>query len=300
MDFSKYLFRVSSLTHLMSGVKTFKEDYDASLMAYEQAFAKYEAANTKLDSMSKGTIGFTKYEITVNNYWNKLEKAKAEADRLELLEHDIQLSDGCKTHLLDLHTCFSFDRPTRDLKTKYFKKGTRLEPQAIALYSDTVGRFYRKNEDRLDDGYIMGEWDFDDDIVVYDTKVSWDCWTFRRNIKYRENPRSCPYYPNMQGYMRILKKPKAKLVYTLLDTPRDLINAEKRKLLYDFVGTPEMYEEACVELERNLTYTDIDPKKRIIEVEIPRDEEYIERIPKVVDCCRTYLNNLKDFYYEMD
>jgi hypothetical protein len=84
-----------------------------------------------------------------------------------------------------------------------------------------------------------------------------------------------------------------------LDTPQKLIENEKKRIQYDFIGSEAMLVEALEEVERNLIYSDIPIDKRIIEINIDRDEDYISKIPLVVKACRTYLNNIKTIYYEM-
>lgn len=293
MNFDKHLFRCSSLSHIMAGYKTYMEAYIQMKQVVDKLRKRCDFLEAEWDAFpNKETKTAQGRKKVWNNAMDKYLNLVDQYEELGEKKDEIKISEGCKTHLIDVHTCFTFNRPTRDVKSKYLEKGLMLEQKAIAFYSDMTNIFYEKSDIRRDDGYIMGEIDFEDEICIYDTKVSWDAWTFRRNIKYLENPESCPYFPNMQGYMRIWERETAKVVYTLLDTPKKLIEAEKKKMLYDFIGNEQDYEEACIELEKTLTYPDIDPKRKIIEIPIARDEDYINDIPKVVEACRAYLNYL--------
>jgi hypothetical protein len=95
--------------------------------------------------------------------------------------------------------------------------------------------------------------------------------------------------------MWLWNKQKGKLVYVLLNTPEHLIAMEEKRLLYDFVGSKEDYEEACKELRRNHIYDDIPLNERIRTFEVGRSEERIARIEKRVMECRGYLNNFNQY-----
>jgi len=204
------------------------------------------------------------------------------------------------THLMDVWIAHEFNRTTRDIKNKYIEKGIMQEDTGMISYGIVKGWLPEKSIERKDDGFIMGEIDFKRGEVVFDNKCSWDIWTFYRNVKFLKNPNSNPYFPNMQGYMRLWDMPKSKVVYTLVDTPAKLIENEKKAFAYSFTGSEKDLEEAFAEIEKNMIYSDIPLDRRIIEIPIIRDEEYISRIPLVVNACREYLNNIKTTYYEME
>lgn len=286
MDYSNYLFRVSSLGHIMTGATFYSDAYEKAKDKELEAFRNYDAA-------PDGTKEKTKYESAYYAQRNIVETLKPNKDRVDL-------GETCKTHLMDVWIANEFGRSTKDIRSKYIQKGIEMEDAGLVAYGIVKGWIPEKCTERRDDGFIMGEIDFWKDDTIYDNKSSWDIWTFYRNIKYMDNPRSCVYYPNMQGYMKLWDKPKSKVVYTLLDTPERLIEKEIRYLESDFIGNKEMLEEAVAELRKNLTYSDIPLDRRVIEISIDRDEKYIANIQNTVKACRVYLNNIKHTYYEMD
>lgn len=301
MNFDNHLFRVSSLPHIMPGLVSGKERYESALGKLGEISSKLKKYQAELAAIKNpDTKTYFNKEKQVEKYMD-LEATKTfECNSLKNLQDEVEISEGCKTHLLDIWISREFGRSTRDIKNKYTEKGLENEDVGMLTYGVVKGWIPVKNDTRKDDGYIMGEYDFERNVTVYDNKCSWDIWTFFRNVKFIDNPRSCPYYPNMQGYMKIWNKEKAVVVYTLTDTPQKLIDQEKKRLEYGFLGTDTELQEAYVELEKNLTYSDIPINRKIIEVPIPRDEEYIELIPKCVIACRKYLNSIKQYYYDMD
>lgn len=299
--FDNHLFRVSSLPHIMPGLVSGKANYESAKAREIELYAKYQKKLSEYDAIvNKETSTAKKAEAQRDKYLDDWVAQKAATSQAKLQENSVFISEGCKTHLLDVYIAREFNRTTKDLKNKYIEKGIQMEDTGILSYSVVKGRLFEKNNERKDDGFIMGERDFDDNDIVCDNKCSWDIWTFYRNIKFIENPRSCPYYPNSQGYMKIFKRQKSRVVYTLIDTPEKLIEQEKKYFTYSFVGNEELLQEGLAEIEKNLKYSDIPIDRRIIEIPINRDEEYIENIEKCVIACREYLNNIKEKYYEMD
>jgi hypothetical protein len=302
VDYSNQLFRVSSLPHITAGLTSTDE-------LYATAKEKSAEQSIKVDKYRNEYNSFVNKETkTANNKLEQLNKASEKLEEFDFVKNElykhlgkVQISEGCKTHLLDVFNSTRFNRMgTKELKNKYVEKGIENEEMGISIYSFVKARWMEKSVERKDDGYIMGEIDVPDREIIVDIKCSWDIITFGRNIKFIDNPRSCPYYANMQGYMKLWKKDLSKVVYVLTDTPEKLIEQEKKNLMYNFFGSQEMYEQACSELESELRFADIDPKQKVIEVPIKRDEEFIKLIQPTVIACREYLNSLKEVYYEMD
>jgi hypothetical protein len=284
----------------MPGLSLMMPKYQASVAKQVELLEKYTVAVNEYKGMNPTTKTAAKKLEQSEKYLQQYSDQQRETEYLDSVKNYAEISEGCKTHLIDVYVAKEFGRSTKDIKSKYLEKGVVMEDTGVLTYGIVKGWLPEKNKLRLDDGFIMGEWDFDKKDIVFDIKCSWDLWTFYRNIKFIESPRSCVYYPNMQGYMKLLNKPKSKVVYTLVDTPKELIEREKRYLKNGFVGSEELLEEALKELEKNMTFSDIPMERRIIEIPIERDDEYIENIQKCVIACREYLNNFKEIYYEMD
>jgi hypothetical protein len=208
------------------------------------------------------------------------------------------LSETAKSHLVDVYIRFKYNRKS-DFSNKYVEKGLMVEEDSITLYSLLKKNFFKKNEQHLKNKYIQGTPDiFEGESietadVIIDIKSSWDIFTFFKNFG---KPIDTDYYWQLQGYMALTGAKKAQLAYCLIDTPETLINDEKRKLMYKMNAVTDQntdYIKACEELELNMKFGDIPMKNRLIEFEVPRNEEDIVRIYSKVKKCREFLTKLE-------
>lgn len=198
------------------------------------------------------------------------------------------LSETCKIHLVDKFVSVKYGRET-DIVSKYTTKGLMVEEDSLTLYSRFKKRMFTKNEATLMNDFISGTPDVIKENVI-DIKSSWDIFTFFRT---KQKDINKLYYWQMQGYMALTGAKSATLAYCLTDTPEQLINDEKRKLLWKMGVISEddaMYQEAATKLEATLTYNDIPLSERIIEIVIDRNEEDIQKIYDRVVICRDYMD----------
>jgi hypothetical protein len=209
------------------------------------------------------------------------------------------LSEGAKTHLIDIFVSAKYGRQT-DIQNKYINKGLMVEEDSITLYSRIKKTFFKKNEKRLRNDYLMGMPDMFTGLeieaadTIIDVKSSWDIFTFFRTHTKEINSL---YYWQLQAYMALTGALKAKLAYCLIDTPAMLINDEKRRLMYKMGCATEESDEfhkACKELEKAMIYDDIPFKERMIEFDVPRDNEAIETMYSRIIKAREYLNALEN------
>ena len=153
----------------------------------------------------------------------------------------------------------------KQIKSKYIQKGLALEDTAIEFYSVAMDKdFMIKNLDHFEDDFFTGTPDCFHDGIVYDFKTSWDCFTFPLFDDQPDNG----YFYQLQVYMHLTGLKKAKLVYTLQDTP-------------DFLT----YEEP-------VSYSHVENKYRIKEFDIDYDPEVIETAKAKILECREYLKGM--------
>lgn len=224
------------------------------------------------------------------------------------------LSETTTKHLIDVYVSNRYGR-NDDIQGKYIEKGLAVEEDSITLYSRLKKTFLIKNEKHFKNEWIKGTPDlFDKDPItlnffekdgsmvwdgkahelsVTDIKSSWDIYTFMRVLSKDVNKM---YYWQLQGYMDLSGASSATLAYCLVDTPAPLIEDEKRRLMWKMgVATSEnpLYLEACDELEKAMTFGDIDMKERLIEFKIERNDADILRMHKRVEDCRIWLNEFE-------
>ena len=175
------------------------------------------------------------------------------------------LSQTCKTYLQEWYKEQIYG-VKKEIKSKYLEKGLMLEDTAIEFYSIAKDiDFMIKNLDYFSDDFLQGTPDCMHDGIVYDFKTSWDCYTFPL---FDETPDK-GYWMQLQVYMALTGLKKARLVYTLQNTP-------------DFLeyGEPKNYD-------------DIDLKYRIKEFEFDYDPQFIESVKERVIECRNYLKSIE-------
>lgn len=154
----------------------------------------------------------------------------------------------------------------KHIESKYLSKGIEVEALALDYYSEAKGLgFVLQNTEFFDGDFLNGTPDLILPEYVVDMKASWDCFTF----PLFETDVDKKYWMQLQGYMHLTGKRKAKLVYTLQNTPDELEWDEPT----DYEGQPEQL--------------------RIKEFEFEYDAEFIESLQERVILCREYIENLK-------
>jgi hypothetical protein len=209
------------------------------------------------------------------------------------------LSETTKTHLIDVYVSNKYGRRD-DIQGKYIEKGLAVEEDSITLYSRIKQSFFKKNDSHISNSWIKGTPDLYEGFSIeqathiVDIKSSWDIYTFMRVLTKDVNKM---YYWQLQGYMDLTGATSATLAYCLVDTPVQLIEDEKRRLMWKMgVATNEnpLYLEACEELEKAMTFGDIDMRERLIEFKIERNDADILRMHKRVEDCREWLNDFEN------
>lgn len=225
---------------------------------------------------------------TDENKLNKITDINEAIEKLKPFENTPHLSETCKAYLANIYTEVMYNRK-EDITSKYIAKGLLLEEDAITQHSLNVGKMFRKNTQRLSNGFIDGEFDYEDTEleIVKDAKVNWSIFQFNRAAAAEIDTN---YWWQLKGYMWLKGYKKAELVYSLLNTPEHLIKQEEKKLLWQ-VQSEEDYEEACIELRRNHIYDDIPAEEKEKIFAVSHNDEDIEFIKQQIIWARDYLNN---------
>ena len=150
----------------------------------------------------------------------------------------------------------------KQFSSKQTDKGLAYEDEAIDKAIEWLNLpFVLKNEQKFENNFLTGEPDLILDDCIIDIKNSWDCFTFP--LFETELPND-DYYWQMQCYMELTGKLKAKVAYILLTTPETYQNME-------------------------MTYDHVPTEQRIKVFEIDYDPEAIEKIKKRVEEIRSYI-----------
>ena len=177
------------------------------------------------------------------------------------------LSETTKTYLKEwaVSEIYGYQK---EIKSKYITKGITKEYEAIDKAIEWLDLdFVLKNEQYFEDDYLCGTPDLITDDEVLDIKNSWDCFTFPL---FENSIPNKDYFYQLQVYMHLTGKRKARLVYVLLNTPEEMT------------------------FEQQLKYDDKPKELRIKTYDIDYDPEVIESLKNKVIESREYINsNLK-------
>lgn len=214
------------------------------------------------------------------------------------------LSATAKTYLLKAYKEEVWGR-RKDISTKQIQKGILCEPALIELLAEVDGKPYEKNTERKSNDWITGEPDIIFEDLIIDGKASYEPDTFLPHLITLQEKKEIDkgYNYQLQGYMWLFDKPKARLSYGLVNADESTINKERYWLLnsMDVISedSPE-FRKAEAELLMNLTYDDIPESQRIINFDVVKDEDFISRIPDKVKAARLFLNQLHELHIKLN
>jgi hypothetical protein len=172
------------------------------------------------------------------------------------------LSETCKTYLEEWAK-ESIYGVRKNIKSKYLTKGISVEDEAIEYYSEIAKLgFVLKNQDRFEDEFFTGTPDLITGDTVYDFKSSWDCFTF----PLFDTEPDKGYWMQLQVYMELTGLKKAKLVYTLQNTPDEL------------------------EYDEPMDYSNVPSHLRIKEFSFNYDPDFVLSVKERVLECREYVD----------
>jgi len=176
------------------------------------------------------------------------------------------LSQTCKSYL-ETWVKEQIYETRKEIKSKYLTKGIAVETDALEYYSDVndLG-FLVINQEGYENEFITGTPDLLFKETVYDFKSSWDCFTF----PLFDTDVDKGYWMQLQGYMHLTGLKSAKLVYTLQNTPEELVYGEAKD------------------------YNEIDSKFRIKEFSFDYDPDFMLSVEARVIDCRYYVKELVD------
>lgn len=157
----------------------------------------------------------------------------------------------------------------KTFSSKYTDKGLSMEDEAIDKAIEWLDiPFVLKNTERKETEFFTGEPDLILDDYIIDIKNSWSWETFPLFDKTLKNE---AYYAQMQVYMSLFEKKKAKVVYMLLTTPETYQNMP---MTYEHVS--KEYRMKVFDVEYNQEYID----------------KLISRVKYVREICKILLENI--------
>lgn len=225
---------------------------------------------------------------------------------LEKRDAPAMLPIGCVSALDEIYRAVVWRRKAI-IDTKFMEKGSLVEQDCLDLLSRADNKFYAKNDDTIENEYLIGTPDHIGDVVI-DTKGSWSLDSF-------DMAKLTGLYAwQIKGYLWILVKNQGRLVYCLVNAPGHLVRKEiERKWYYygqpdqnnlDWIGVVQQiernmifdfsrfrYEHPNFDLETKTDDDTIPERFRIKSFNVVLTDDDIENMISRLQQCRFYLSN---------
>lgn len=273
VDWSKALFRCSCIGKIMTEGK--------GSVVTEKQMQELE----RLQGLPKRT---EKQEATI-------------AEIIAKMNAPAKLSDTCISYLKEVYVYYKYGKePVGGAERSiYTKKGKLVEEESIMMLSRIDRMSYSKNDQRFTNEYLTGEPDIivsNDGIAnkIIDIKSSYDFATLLANYGSSLNPL---YYAQVNGYMALTGATEAEIAYCLVSMPQEIINGERRRIFYAMNPLTEedpLYKKAIERMENNYTFDEVPITERVLRFPVPRNEEFIQKVYKRIEECRTWLSEFED------
>lgn len=240
-------------------------------------------------AMSIPVIDWQTVKFRASSWGNLMTEPKLKEDKLAG-----KLSVTTQKELIKIYSLLKYCRK-KDIVTNKMDKGKQGEEDSITLVSRVERKLFFKNEDQLENDWFTGHPDiFIGDNVqnadeIWDIKTRWELDSFMPKLIEEVDKGE---ELQLQCYFSLTGAQRGGIANTLIDCPLNILMDEKRRLLYSMnVATEESpeYLEAAAELERLLTFPDIDYRERVIKQPIERDDEMISKMKAKVPIFRNWL-----------
>jgi len=262
---------------------------------------------SSIGQLMTGTIGLTEVQD------KKLQELSTKEKRTALQEEELKKLVYKKEHPELPQTVITllqkwWIEQKYDRKNEFYSrptmKGNQNELLAIEELSNFLKEQLHKNEQLFQDEYIIGTPDIKNELTIDDIKNSYTIFTFPFFDTEIENK---DYWWQLQGYMHLTGKKKARLIYCLTDASDDLVERETTSRMWIAAKengiTPEELELEVVKqianrTRKQMTFSDIPRSERFKIFEIDYDPQAIEKVIERVKLCRKYIN--KNFVNEIN
>lgn len=277
----------------------------SNLELFNEAKEKLSSLKTRFDSFKNKEC---KSALDIKN--NKIPATKKLIEELEKVKFEKRLSETCKTYLREWIISKKYDRK-KEFSSKQTEKGNITEQDGFQLIQDVIfnGKvFMSKSKKYYEDEYFTGNLDIEIPKEVIDNKSSWDLFTFPIG---EISPPDESNEVQIRIYMRLAKKEKGSVCYTLNNTPIHIIESElwKYAKANNIKDISEIPENKAFEICKNHSFTEeymrelsfiygtykddfieIPKEKRVIQFKYIRDVAEEEKMIERVLECRKWIN----------
>jgi len=235
-------------------------------------------------------INWEQIKFRASSWGNLLAESKTKGE---------PIGKTCASELIKIYNQEVYGRK-KDITTKQMDKGKQVEEESITLFSRVEKKIFYKNEDALENEWFCGHPDIfvGDNIQnaeeVHDIKSSWSLDTFMPQLVESVDK---AYEAQLNVYFDLTGAKSGSIAYCLVSAPPNIIEAEKRSLLFRMNVISEYspeYIQASQELEKLMIFEDIDYRERVIKQPVTRNDELIEKMKAKVPVMREWLKNFHE------
>ena len=177
-----------------------------------------------------------------------------------------------------------------EVATDEMMKGIECEQDSMALAQKVLkGEFRVSFKKNLNNEFITGTPDIVLKDYVEDIKTSWSIKTFfNADI-------STLYYWQLQGYMWLTGKEKARLIYCLVNTPEQMVIDMQKRVFYKYDGDSQNpdYIRKRDQIKRNHTFDHIPEADKVKTFEVELNKTGIDVLIEKCKRANEYYNTLK-------
>lgn len=222
---------------------------------------------------------------TFQNLTDKLLRLTAELE--ELRNAPTPLSETFQSHLKQWMKQHLYGNK-KPIYSPQIRKGNDCENEAIRLLGEHLGLSLVKNTKRAFNQYAEGESDVIHGRECWDTKVSYDEWTFP--LFESEIPDSS-YADQIQNYLWLYDLDRGHVAYVLCDAPEWMVEDEAWKECRRN-GLDELDEDTYQAIKKRLTYSNRPIELRIKIFTFERDYTHPDKVVKRVLLGREYVKRM--------
>jgi hypothetical protein len=188
-----------------------------------------------------------------------------------------------------MRNTYGYDEP---LVSNEILKGLMVEDEVIDVMTRQLHEkiFRTKNEDSYENEYFTGNFDVIILEVVEDAKASWTLRTFVETRK--PDPL---YYAQGQVYMDLTGRKRFRVCHVLVDTPKELIDEEMKRLYFRFNCDEQnpIYQELIKKVDAMHRIAHKIPEcDRIKVFEFPFNRDYLDTLKLRVKQARVVYGNM--------
>lgn len=219
------------------------------------------------------------------------DKMQAELDELiAKRDGDFEFGATAMSYIREvwMRNTYAYDEP---LVSNEILKGLMCEDEVVGIITRQInGGFRVKNEEQFEDDYFTGTPDIVLDDAIEDVKCSWTLRTFIETRK--PDPL---YYSQGQIYMAMTGRKTFRLCHVLVDTPKALVDEEKKRLYFRFNCEEEnpIYQELVKKVDAmHIISHKIPERDRVKVFEFPINHSYLDDLRMRVKQARVVYANM--------